>query len=150
MKAWMRIDRQLLFTQILIKFLINITRFIESGFFNPSTAIIEHLRNDKFSKISKTLYSSAKEASLEFKQTGKFLAQLKSHLEEMVAEEETVLIMDKQKTLTGSPKPNISATAIESKEPSTFLNGTSTSKLLSYAEKVKSESLGLKNGVRIG
>lgn len=109
----MRIDRQLLFTQFLIEFLINITRFIESGFFNPSTAIIKHLRNDKFSEVSKTLYSSAKEASPELKQTGKFLAQLKNHLEEMVAEKEAV--MNKQKTLTGSPKPSVSASSERSK-----------------------------------
>ncbi|APR98948.1 ankyrin repeat domain-containing protein [Wolbachia endosymbiont of Folsomia candida] len=98
--------------------------------FNPipvQSTIVGKIRSGNFSEISKTLYSSAKEASPEFKQTGKFLAQLKSHLEEMVDEKETV--MNKQKTLTGSPKPSVSATAIESKEPSTFLNGTSIAKI---------------------
>lgn len=44
-------------------------------------AIVGQIINGRFSEISKTLYSSAKEACSEFKQTGKFLAHLRSRLE---------------------------------------------------------------------
>ena len=49
-----------------------------------STEIAQHLRNGKFSELPKTLYASAKEACPQLKQTDKFLAQLKSPLEEIV------------------------------------------------------------------
>lgn len=71
--------------------------------FNPvpvSTAIAQHIRNGKFSDISKTLYSSAKEACPEFKQTDKFLNCLDDRLQEVLAEKEVELLVGKQKSLS--------------------------------------------------
>ena len=44
------------------------------------SAIIGKIINGKFSEIAKTLYSFAKEACPEFKQTDKFLDHLRSNL----------------------------------------------------------------------
>lgn len=55
-------------------------------------AILEQIINGMFSKISKTLYSSAKEACPEFQQTDKFLVDLKSYLE---GKKETALLQQK-------------------------------------------------------
>ncbi|WP_157956387.1 ankyrin repeat domain-containing protein [Wolbachia endosymbiont of Folsomia candida] len=70
--------------------------------FNPvpvSSAIAQHLRSGNFSEISKTLYSSAKEACPEFKQTCKFLNYLDDRLKEVLAEKEVELLLEKQKPI---------------------------------------------------
>ncbi|APR97793.1 ankyrin repeat domain-containing protein [Wolbachia endosymbiont of Folsomia candida] len=118
--------------------------------FNPievqSTIVGQIRRNDKLSEISKTLYSSAKKAYPEFKQTDKFLDRLKNNLEEVLAEKEVELLVGKQKPISvDKAKP-----AIQEDKPNTFLNDTSTSKRLSYAERVRAESSWVKAGVRIG
>ncbi|MDX5526511.1 MAG: ankyrin repeat domain-containing protein [Wolbachia endosymbiont of Andrena nigroaenea] len=78
---------------------------IESGIpvtnlkFNPVEVFLKvagQIRSGKFSEISKTLYSSAKEACPEFEQTGEFLVHVKSHLEEFLAKKETVFLQQKQ------------------------------------------------------
>ena len=56
------------------------------------SAIIGKIINGKFSEIEKTLYSIAKEACPEFKQTDKFLDHLRSNLKE---EKETVMLQQK-------------------------------------------------------
>ncbi|WP_338477023.1 ankyrin repeat domain-containing protein [Wolbachia endosymbiont (group A) of Nomada hirtipes] len=50
--------------------------------------IVGQLINGKFSEISKTLYSSAKQACPEFKQTKRFLERMESHIEEFLDKKE--------------------------------------------------------------
>ncbi|MFP3015770.1 MAG: latrotoxin-related protein [Wolbachia sp.] len=56
------------------------------------SAIVGQIISEKFSKIPKALYSFAKEACPEFKQTDKFLVHLRSQLE---VEKETALLQQK-------------------------------------------------------
>ncbi|WP_237342887.1 tetratricopeptide repeat protein [Wolbachia endosymbiont of Folsomia candida] len=119
--------------------------------FNPvsvQSTIVGQIRNGNFSEISKTLYSAAKEACRpEFKQTDKFLAQLRSHLEGVLAEKEVELLVGKQKSLSKANRlveKSVPQAEVDNK-PNTFLNDTLTSKQLSYVERVRGESSGLKS-----
>ncbi|MGL9726055.1 MAG: hypothetical protein ACR5KV_05405 [Wolbachia sp.] len=56
------------------------------------SAIIGKIINGKFSEIAKNLYSFAKEAFLEFKQTDEFIDHLKSNLEEVLTKEEIMIL----------------------------------------------------------
>ncbi|WP_264705197.1 ankyrin repeat domain-containing protein [Wolbachia endosymbiont (group A) of Gymnosoma rotundatum] len=96
--------------------------------FNPvksQLAIVGQIRNGKFSEISKTLYSFAKEACPELEQTGKFLTCLKSNLE---GEKEAVLLQQKvEQTSDQEISRKVVAKGLP-KKPDTFLNGTSVVK----------------------
>uniref|UniRef100_UPI0033405B6F latrotoxin-related protein n=1 Tax=Wolbachia endosymbiont (group B) of Pilophorus perplexus TaxID=3066160 RepID=UPI0033405B6F len=96
--------------------------------FDPAvvqSAIIGKIRNGKFSEVSKTLYSFAKKACPEFKQTDKFLAHLRNQLE---GEKETALLQQKVEKPYKDLSQEISRKVELSKKPDTFLNGTSVVK----------------------
>ena len=111
---------------------------IESGIpvtnlkFDPtavSSKVVGQIRSGKFSEISKTLYSSAKEACPEFEQTGEFLVHVKSHLEEFLAKKEAVFLQQKQ--TADQPTSSVSRKVVtmeSSKKPDTFLSDTSVAK----------------------
>ncbi|WP_353288912.1 hypothetical protein [Wolbachia endosymbiont (group A) of Pogonocherus hispidulus] len=111
---------------------------IESGIpvtnlkFNPVEVFLKvagQIRSGKFSEISKTLYSSAKEACPEFEQTGEFLVHVKSHLEEFLAKKETVFLQQKQTADQPTSSVSRKVVAMEpSKKPDTFLSDTSVVK----------------------
>ncbi|WP_353275722.1 latrotoxin-related protein [Wolbachia endosymbiont (group A) of Pipizella viduata] len=111
---------------------------IESGIpvtnlkFNPVEVFLKvagQIRSGKFSEISKTLYSSAKEACPEFEQTGEFLVHVKSHLEEFLAKKETVFLQQKQTADQPTSSVSRKVVAMEpSKKPDTFLSDTSVAK----------------------
>ncbi|WP_341808578.1 latrotoxin-related protein [Wolbachia endosymbiont (group E) of Neria commutata] len=112
-----------------------------SSNFNPievQSTIVGQIMNGKFSEISKTLYSPAKEACPEFKQTDKFLNCLDGRLKEVLAEKEVELFVGKQKSspkaITNNRLVEKSVPQVNEDKPNTFLNDTSTSKRLSYAE----------------
>nr|CAH7726410.1 unnamed protein product [Callosobruchus chinensis] len=88
------------------------------------SAIIEKIINGKFSEIAKTLYSFAKEACPECKQTDKFLDNLKSNLEEVLAKEETMILQQKVEKPYKDLSQEVSRKVQLSKKPDTFLNGT--------------------------
>ncbi|WP_157956383.1 ankyrin repeat domain-containing protein [Wolbachia endosymbiont of Folsomia candida] len=83
-----------------------------------SSAIVGQIRNGNFSEISKTLYSSAKEASPEFKQTDKFLDRLKNNIEEVLAEKEVELLVGKQKPINVDRLPKAKPVLQEDKPKS--------------------------------
>ncbi|WP_264706609.1 ankyrin repeat domain-containing protein [Wolbachia endosymbiont (group B) of Archips podanus] len=97
------------------------------------SAIIEKIINGKFSEIAKTLYSFAKEACPEFKQTDKFLDNLKSNLEEVLAKEETMILQQKVEKPYKDLSQEVSRKVQLSKKPDTFLNGTSVVQGISRA-----------------
>lgn len=92
--------------------------------------------NNEQDKILKTLCSAGKEACPKFKQTDKFLACLRNHLEETLAAKEAVFSLN-------SPQDDVSPSKILEKTPATklskengpntTLNGTSIAKRLNYA-----------------
>ncbi len=92
------------------------------------SAIIGKIRNGRFSEIAKTLYSFAKEACPEFKQTDKFLDHLRSNLKE---EKETVLLQQKVEKPSKVLDQEVSRKVELPKKPDTFLNGTSVVKGIS-------------------
>ncbi|MDR0772841.1 MAG: hypothetical protein LBE46_00650 [Wolbachia pipientis] len=92
------------------------------------SAIVGQMISKKISKIPKTLYSFAKEACPEFKQTDKFLAHLRSNLKE---EKETVLLQQKIEKPSKVLDQQVSGKVELSKKPDTFLNGTSVVKGIS-------------------
>ncbi|WP_353274488.1 ankyrin repeat domain-containing protein [Wolbachia endosymbiont (group A) of Ennomos erosarius] len=92
------------------------------------STIVGQIINGRFSEISKTLYSSAKEACPEFKQTDKFLAHLRSSLE---GEKEAVLLQQKVEKPSKILDQQVSRKVELSKKPDTFLNGTSVVKGIS-------------------
>ncbi|EEB55464.1 ankyrin repeat domain protein [Wolbachia endosymbiont of Culex quinquefasciatus JHB] len=94
------------------------------------SAIIGKIINGKFSEIAKTLYSFAKEACPEFKQTDKFLDHLKSSLKE---EKETVMLQQKVEKPSKDLSQEVSRKVELSKKPNTFLNGTSVVRGISRA-----------------
>ncbi|WP_264707159.1 ankyrin repeat domain-containing protein [Wolbachia endosymbiont (group A) of Acrocera orbiculus] len=94
------------------------------------SAIVGKIRNGKFSEISKTLYSFAKGACPEFKQTDKFLDRLRSNLKE---EKETALLQQKVEKPYKILDQQVSGKVESSKKPDTFLNGTSVVKGISRA-----------------
>ncbi|RDD33878.1 hypothetical protein Wcon_02088 [Wolbachia endosymbiont of Cylisticus convexus] len=89
------------------------------------SAIVGQIVSEKFSEISKTLYSFAKEACPELKQTDKLL---RSNLEE---EKETALLQQKVEKPSKILDRQISKKVELSKKPDTFLNGTSVVKGIS-------------------
>ncbi|WP_265030255.1 latrotoxin-related protein [Wolbachia endosymbiont (group A) of Philonthus cognatus] len=97
------------------------------------SAIIGKIINGKFSEIAKTLYSFAKEACPEFKQTDKFLDHLKSNLEEVLAKEETMILQQKVEKPSKVLGQEVSRKVQLSKKPDTFLNGTSVVQGISRA-----------------
>ncbi|WP_265023077.1 latrotoxin-related protein [Wolbachia endosymbiont (group B) of Ischnura elegans] len=97
------------------------------------SAIIGKIINGKFSEIAKTLYSIAKEACPEFKQTDKFLDHLKSNLEEVLAKEETMILQQKVEKPSKVLGQEVSRKVQLSKKPDTFLNGTSVVQGISRA-----------------
>ncbi|WP_353278272.1 latrotoxin-related protein [Wolbachia endosymbiont (group B) of Longitarsus flavicornis] len=97
------------------------------------SAIIGKIINGKFSEIAKTLYSFAKEACPEFKQTDKFLDNLKSNLEEVLAKEETMILQQKVEKPSKVLGQEVSRKVQLSKKPDTFLNGTSVVQGISRA-----------------
>ncbi|OAM05710.1 MAG: hypothetical protein TV41_06320 [Wolbachia endosymbiont of Dactylopius coccus] len=103
--------------------------------FNPLEvykAIEGYIMSGEISKIPSTLYSSAKEACPEFKQTDKFLVRLANHLEEVLAEKEAVFLLNRQQSNVPPSKIVEKAPAAKiSNGPSTLLNDTSTSKGIS-------------------
>jgi len=92
------------------------------------SAIVRQIINGRFSEISKTLYSSAKEACPEFKQTDKFLDHLRSSLE---SKKEAVLLQQKVEKPSKILDQQVSRKVELSKKPNTFLNGTSVVKGIS-------------------
>ncbi|RDD35196.1 Phosphocholine transferase AnkX [Wolbachia endosymbiont of Cylisticus convexus] len=103
---------------------------VENLNFDPvevQSAIVGQIVSEKFSKISKTLYSFAKEACPELKQTDKFLAHLKSNLEE----KETVLLQQKIEKPSEVLDQQVSRKVELPKRPNTFLNRTSVVKGIS-------------------
>ncbi|WP_341814031.1 tetratricopeptide repeat protein [Wolbachia endosymbiont (group B) of Dendrolimus pini] len=94
------------------------------------SAIIGKIINGKFSEIAKTLYSFAKEACPEFKQTDKFLVHLRSQLE---GEKGTVLLQQKVEKPYKDLSQEVSRKVELSKKPDTFLNGTSVVQGISRA-----------------
>lgn len=97
------------------------------------SAIIGKIINGKFSEIAKTLYSIAKEACPEFKQTDKFLGHLKSNLGEVLAKEETMILQQKVEKPFKVLGQKVSRKVQLSKKPDTFLNGTSVVQGISRA-----------------
>ncbi|WP_254229504.1 RICIN domain-containing protein [Wolbachia pipientis] len=89
------------------------------------SAIVRKIINGRFSEIAKTLYSFAKEAYPEFKQTDKFLVHLRSQLEG-----EKVLQQKVEKPYKDLSQ-EVSRKVELSKKPDTFLNGTSVVKGIS-------------------
>ncbi len=99
--------------------------------FDPVAAqsvIVGQIVSEKFFEIAKTLYSFAKEACPEFKQTDKFLDHLKSNLEEVLAKEETMILQQKVEKPSKILGQQISGKVELSKKPDTFLNGASVVK----------------------
>lgn len=94
------------------------------------SAIIGKIINGKFSEIAKTLYSIAKEACPEFKQTDKFLAHLRNQLE---GEKETALLQQKVEKPSKVLGQEVLRQVELSKKPDTFLNGTSVVQGISRA-----------------
>ncbi|WP_349967826.1 ankyrin repeat domain-containing protein [Wolbachia endosymbiont of Armadillidium arcangelii] len=92
------------------------------------SAIVRQIVSEKFSEISKTLYSFAKEACPELKQTDKFLVHLRSQLE---GEKETVLLQQKIEKPSEVLDQQVSRKVELPKRPNTFLNGTSVVKGIS-------------------
>ncbi|RDD34327.1 Phosphocholine transferase AnkX [Wolbachia endosymbiont of Cylisticus convexus] len=92
------------------------------------SAIVRQIVSEKFSKISKTLYSFAKEACPEFQQTDKFLVHLRNNLK---GEKEAVLLQQKvEQTSDQQISRKVVAKELP-KKPDTFLNGTSVVKGIS-------------------
>ncbi|WP_254229416.1 ankyrin repeat domain-containing protein [Wolbachia pipientis] len=89
------------------------------------SAIVRKIINGRFSEIAKTLYSFAKEACPEYKQTDKFLVHLRSQLEG-----EKVLQQKVEKPYKDLSQ-EVSRKVELSKKPDTFLNGTSVVKGIS-------------------
>ncbi|WP_410542263.1 ankyrin repeat domain-containing protein [Wolbachia endosymbiont of Tetranychus urticae] len=89
------------------------------------SAIVRRIINGRLSEIAKTLYSFAKEACPEFKQTDKFLVHLRSQLEG-----EKVLQQKVEKPYKDLSQ-EVSSKVELSKKPDTFLNGTSVVKGIS-------------------
>ncbi|WP_341819680.1 latrotoxin-related protein [Wolbachia endosymbiont (group A) of Brachyopa scutellaris] len=94
------------------------------------SAIIGKIINGRFSEIAKTLYSIAKEACPEFKQTDKFLAHLRNQLE---GEKETALLQQKVEKPSKVLGQEVLRQVELSKKPDTFLNGTSVVQGISRA-----------------
>ncbi|PBQ26569.1 hypothetical protein BTO27_04360, partial [Wolbachia pipientis wAus] len=94
------------------------------------SAIVGQIISEKFSKIPKALYSFAKEACPEFKQTDKFLVHLRSQLE---VEKETALLQQKVEKPSKILDQQVSGKVELSKKPDTFLNGTSVVRGISRA-----------------
>ncbi|MGL5029329.1 MAG: ankyrin repeat domain-containing protein [Wolbachia pipientis] len=92
------------------------------------SAIVGKIRNGELSQVPKALYSFAKEACPEFKQTDKFLAHLRSNLKE---EKETALLQQKVEKPFKILDQQVSGKVELSKKPDTFLNGTSVVKGIS-------------------
>lgn len=99
---------------------------------------------------TQTLYSSAKKACPEFKQTDKFLNYLDGRLKEVLADKEVELLSEKGLYKRISNNRFVEVPQVKEDKPNTFLNDTSTSKRLSYVERVRVESSWVKAGVRIG
>ncbi|WP_264723490.1 ankyrin repeat domain-containing protein [Wolbachia endosymbiont (group A) of Cheilosia soror] len=92
----------------------------------PQSDIVGQLINGNFSEISKTLYSSAKQACPEFKQTKKFLERMKSHIEELLDKKELVLTKQQMEQSSKASDQQASGATELSKKP--FLKGTSVAK----------------------
>ncbi|WP_265027059.1 collagen-like domain-containing protein [Wolbachia endosymbiont (group A) of Bombylius major] len=77
--------------------------------FNPvpvQSAIFEHINKGQYSKIPKILYSSAKEACPNYKQTDKFLAIFKDRMERTLASnEQQRVFFNTEKTATDNEQP---------------------------------------------
>ncbi|RDD34026.1 Ankyrin repeat [Wolbachia endosymbiont of Cylisticus convexus] len=104
---------------------------VENLNFDPvavQSAVVRQIVSEKFSEIPKTLYSFAKEACPELKQTDKFLVHLRSQLE---GEKETALLQQKVEKPSKILDQQVSGKVELSKKPDTFLNGTSVVKGIS-------------------
>ncbi|WCR54355.1 MAG: hypothetical protein PG981_001377 [Wolbachia endosymbiont of Ctenocephalides orientis wCori] len=80
--------------------------------------------NNERGKVLDTLCSSVEKACPKFKQTGEFLAQLRSQLEKMLSEKEVELLAEEQKSIDGSSSnKSVGNETAGIDKPYTCLNG---------------------------